>query len=88
VSDPIANAIFEGAIVASALLMREVVCEQIYRQRAAWSPDHPNKALGVRSIDPAALIPYVRPHLLGMTPDELKAEAARVLDLITAPKAT
>lgn len=36
----------------SALLMREALCEQVYRERERWSPDKPVKSLGLRSILP------------------------------------
>ncbi len=67
---------------AVALLMREVVCEQVFRNRANWNPEHPNRALAIRDIDPGELVQHVSPRLFSMTTDQLKAEAARVLDLL------
>lgn len=72
----------EGA----ALLMREVLCERIYRERAAWNADHPNSSLRIREITPELLMPHMDRKILSMDKDGLKAEAARVLDLIEAAK--
>jgi len=67
---------------AAALLMREVLCEKIYREREKWDPEHPNMALGVRSILPRDLMPFVGTHLLRLSPDSMKLYAAKVLDLL------
>lgn len=70
---------------AVALITREVICEVIYRNRADWHPDHPNKALRIRDI-PLDRILRVAFHLpvekpvAEMSKDELKAYAAWLLD--------
>lgn len=77
--------------IATALLMRELVCEQIYRERANWDPEHPNRALGIRSILPEEVIPFAREHqvtLLAVRIDTMRMKeiAAEVLDQIVAQR--
>jgi len=67
-------------LAASALLMREVVCEQIYRSRSKWNESHPNRALGVRSIHPDAIADAADMRLMLVPSAEIKALAALMLD--------
>ncbi len=69
---------------AAALLMRELICEQIFRERAKWDPDHPSRALGIRTIEPRELLPYVCVSHLILASHQRKAEAAWILDQIVA----
>lgn len=69
----------------AALLMREVICEKIYRERARWDAEHPNRALGIRHV-PAVPIAAQRSAAaaLGMDSAALRLEAARILDELDA----
>lgn len=69
-------------VVAAALLMREVVCELVYRNRAQWDAEHPNRALGVRTIDAALVATHSHSGLVDLEASELRGEASRVLDRI------
>lgn len=76
---------------AVALLVREVLCEQVYRHRAALGPEpfeHLNQLLGTRDVDLDAVVGACRVDELlgppgspiGASKRELRAIAARVLD--------
>src|SRR5262249_1854676 len=67
---------------AVALIMREVICEQIYREREHWNPHHPNRSLGIRSITPEEILPYARNVYLKLDKEQLRAQASEILDLI------
>lgn len=69
---------------AVALLTREVLCEQIYRNRAAVAGDleHINKALQTRGVNLDAIVRHTTTEVLVMTKDKLRAHAAEVLDKI------
>jgi hypothetical protein len=67
---------------AAALLMREVICEKIYRERDKWDAEHPNRALGVRSFWPRDLMPFVVTKLLRLDKEQLRSYAAAVLDML------
>jgi hypothetical protein len=71
---------------ASALLMREVLCEQVWRSRHLWDVNHPARALGMRMIDPEEILDHVEESILGLGSDALKALAAHVLDAIIAKR--
>lgn len=78
-----ARLVAEGA-AATALLMRELICERVYRERANWNADHPNKAMRIRKITPESVVAHATSAVLTMDGDALKAHAATVLDLIEA----
>lgn len=65
---------------AAALLMREVVCEQVYRQRAAWDVEHPNNSLGVRTIHPHDIARAVVVDVVDLPSKQLRALAAAILN--------
>lgn len=77
------NEVSADAIV---LLTREVLCEQIYRQRDKWDPAHPNNSLSVRDIAPEEIVPHVHEGVLDMNKSELRTHAAEVLDRILAAR--
>ena len=66
----------------ASLLMREVLCEQIYQQRANWSAEHPNRSLGIRLISPASLDAHIVPLIGSLSPTALREYAAAVLALV------
>lgn len=80
---------------AVALLVREVLCEQVYRHRGALGPEpyeHINQLLGTRDVDLDAVVRACRVDELlgppgspiGASKRELRAIAARVLDEATS----
>lgn len=71
---------------AVALLTRELICEQIYRQREKWDAAHPNNALMTRDIKVEEIVEYVHEGILEMNKHELRAHAAAVLDRILAAR--
>lgn len=68
--------------LATALLMRELVCEQVYRGRARWDAEHPCRALGLRDITPEEVLPFAKVGMLTWTNEERRKNAAFVLDSI------
>jgi hypothetical protein len=66
---------------AAALLMRELICEKIYRERDKWTAVHPCRALGVRTL-PFDVSDYITNDLLTLDAPRLRAYAAEVLDLL------
>lgn len=79
---------------ATALLMREVLCEQVYRLRHdladGWT-DHVCKTLKMREITPDDIVVHAVAHsqaILDMSGDDLKKHASHVLDVILRSKAT
>lgn len=69
---------------AVAMMMRELICEQVYRERANWNTEHPNKALGVRTITPEEVISVTKDQYLKYNKDEWKSLASAVLDKLIA----
>jgi len=67
---------------ATALLTREVLCEKIYRERAKWDGEHPNRSLGIRDIDLEAVIDVVDTRVLLLSKKQLRTLAATVLDAV------
>ena len=77
------------ATKAAMLLMQEVICEKIYREvtrmgRGNFDFQHPNKAMGIRTITPDDLRPHIALEVLTMPKEELRKYAAEVLDAISA----
>jgi hypothetical protein len=74
----------------AALLMREVVCEQVYRHRAAFDAEHPCRSLHIREITPEEIVDAVTVrvghfgYVLALDKDGLKMLGAIVLDEIIA----
>jgi len=66
------------ALEAAKLQVREVMCELVYRNRARWDPEHPNRALGLRDF-PLGRV-GVDPMVLLMGSSELKDWAAATCD--------
>lgn len=71
------------SVEAALILGREVACELVYRNRASWDPEHPNRALRTRSIEVGRLTKHVIPDLLWQDSDNLKTYAASVVDAET-----
>lgn len=67
-------------LAASALLMREVVCERIYRRRDEWDHEHPNFSLGVREIRPGDIAAAAVGAVVDLPASSLKDLAAEILD--------
>lgn len=77
----------------AAMMMREVLCEQVYRQRLTWLPnDRICTTLGMRTIAPADIMPSVvamadlmtDEQIFAITGIEWKLRASNVLDHILA----
>lgn len=71
---------YERLMEAGALLMREIICEVIFRRRCAWDPEHPNRSIGIRNIKPDGISRWVHLGIFHMSSAELRSYAARVLD--------
>jgi len=67
---------------ATALLTREVLCEKIYRERAKWNAEHPNRSLGIRDVNLEAVIDVVDTRILKLSKKQVRALAATVLDAV------
>lgn len=74
-------------VQAAMLLMREVLCEQVFRQMQQFKSagageltEHPCRSLKMRDITPERLELFVSTDLLLMSSHMLKARAAEVLD--------
>lgn len=68
------------------IMTRELLCEIIYRRRADWDPDHPNKALGLRAPNLVQMVDLACnearwDRFESLSKDDLKAYAADVYDL-------
>jgi len=77
-------------IQTAMVITREVICEQIYRQRSNWNADHPNRALQIREIPLdrlfiAMLRVSVKKQPDEMSKEELRAYAALLLDEVERP---
>jgi hypothetical protein len=73
---------------AIALFVREVACELLYRNRARWDAEHPNRALGMREpcMHPDRLAAAADTAILWLGKQELREEAAAYLDQCDAQR--
>ncbi len=77
----------EVSAEAVALLTRELICEQIYRQREKWDVAHPNNALMTRDIKVEEIVEHVHEGILELNKHELRLHASIVLDRIMTARA-
>jgi hypothetical protein len=72
--------------LALSVLVREVLCEQIYRWRSHLADpehlEHINRQLRVRDVPIERVAKHVTLSIVGMPKEELRALASRVLDAI------
>lgn len=76
-----------------ALIMREIVCEQVFREREKWSAQKPVTSLSLRTLDPSEIAPHLHrlysehgAELLSAETKTLKEIGAEVLDAIAAKR--
>lgn len=73
---------------ACAVLMREAICERIFRARDRWNADHPCRALGVREIPWETITWHVSrvgaDAIVDMDKTAIRALAASIMDEVDA----